>query len=161
MLTKNDLLILLTDLENTGEAVDEQTMSLLKSPTISFDVLKFINDKRQLDVASFYTLIRKNYNNKKSSLYKNIVKENSEELEEVLVILSSLNLQIMLFAEKLEDNRMFLKHSRGEEITQVLNNYYKNYDLRPCIKLLRLIKADLMVFDYITGRRDLDGHLLK
>lgn len=161
MLTKNDLLILLTDLENVGTPIDEQTMLLLKSPTIPFSVLKFINDKRQLDVASFYDLIRKNYNNKKSSLYKNIVKEDNKKLEEVLVILSALNLQIMLFAEKLEDNRMFLKHSRGEEVTQVLNNYYKNYDLRPCVKLLRLIKADLMAFDYVTGRRDLDGRLLK
>ena len=67
----------------------------------------------------------------------------------MLTTLAALNLQILLFAKKLENNEMFLKHSRAEEITRVLNNYYKTYDLRPCNKLLHLIKADLKAFESI------------
>ena len=45
---------------------------------------------------------------------------------------------------------MFLRHARCNEITQVLNNYFKTYDLTNCIKLLRLIKADLKCLESIT-----------
>jgi hypothetical protein len=119
------------------------------SPTIPIDVLKFINERRQFDVANFYEMLRKNYNHKKSSLYINLVKESFDEPSDVLVTLSALNLQIMLYAKKLPDNKMFLKHSRGEEISHVLNNYYKTYDLIPCLKALKVIKADLKSFESI------------
>lgn len=153
MITKNDLLLLLTELQETGEDVDSQIMQVITSPSISLEVLKFINDRRQLDVAGFYELLRKNYNAKKSPLYKNIVKEEMKNPEEVLTTLASLNLQILLFAKKLEDDKLFLKHSRAEEITRVLNNYYKTYDLLPCLKLIKLIKADLCAFETVGGRR--------
>lgn len=149
MLTKNDLIILLTDIENQGIDVSKQFGLLLKSETIPAAVLKYINDVRQFDVAAFYDMLRKNYNHKKSPLYKNIVKEEFTDPNEVLTTLCALNLQIMLFARKLNDSKMFLKHSRGEEITSVLNNYYKTYDLIPCLKALRLIKADLKAFELI------------
>lgn len=153
MLTKNDLLLLLTDIESTGKNVDAQIINLLRGETISYDVLKFINDNRQLDVSLFYDLIRKNYNNKRSNLYINLVKEELNNPSEVLITLSALNLQILLFSKKLSDNKMFLKHSRAEEITNVLNIYYKTYDLIPCLKLLKLIKADLVAFEHISGHR--------
>ena len=98
-------------------------------------------------------MLRKNYNHKRSNLYINLVKETLNSPTEVLITLSSLNLQILLFAKKLSDDKMFLKHSRAEEITQVLNNYYKTYDLIPCLKLLKLIKADLVAFEQIAGHR--------
>ena len=153
MLTKTDLLLLLTEIESTGRNVDAEIFNLLRSETISYDVLKFINDNRQFDVALFYDLIRKNYNNKKSNLYINLVREDLNNPSEVLITLSALNLQILLFSKKLADNKMFLKHSRAEEITNVLNIYYKTYDLLPCIKLLKLIKADLIAFEHISGHR--------
>lgn len=149
MLTKNDLLLLLTDMESQGIEVNQQIAKLLKTEGISRDVLKFINSNRQLDVASFYEMLRKNYNHKKSNLYINLVKEEFNDPFDVLTTLACLNLQILLFAKKLDDDKMFLKHSRAEEITRVLNNYYKTYDLIPCLKLLRLIKADLKSFENI------------
>lgn len=154
MVTKDDLMLLLTELQETGLNVDSQLFKAATSSSIPLDVLKFINNERQLDVASFYELLRKNYNAKKSPLYKNIVREDiASKPTEVLTTLASLNLQILLFAKKLEDDKMFLRHSRAEEITRVLNNYYKTYDLLPCVKLLRLIKADLCAFEFVAGRR--------
>lgn len=149
MLTKNDLILLLTELEDQGVAVSKQLNALMLTPSIPADIIKFINDRRQLDVANFYEMLRRNYNHKKSSLYINLVKETFDDPSDVLVTLSALNLQIMLYAKKLDDSKMFLKHSRGEEISQVLNNYYKTYDLIPCLKALKLIKADLKSFESI------------
>lgn len=149
MLTRSDLLLLLTDLEEKGIDTKSQENLLLKANGIPRDVLKFINDNRQLDVAGFYELIRSNYNNKKSPLYKNLVKEEFKDASEVLTTLAALNLQILLYAKHLPDSRMFIKHSRADEITQVLNNYYKTYDLIPCFKCLKLIKSDLKVFEMI------------
>ncbi len=149
MITKNDIIILLTDLETKGLNVKKQLNDLFKSNEISLDVIKFINDNRQFDLASFYELIRNNYNKKKSKLYKNIVKEDLNNPKESVTTLSALCLQINLFASKLKDDRLFIKHSRAEEITQALNNYYKTYDLIPCIKVLKLIKADLKAFENI------------
>ena len=150
MLTKNDLILLLTELENQGVDVSDQFNQVFRSEKISTSVLKYINDKRQFDVAAFYETLRKSYNQKKSPLYRNLVREEFNDPNEVLTTLCALNLQIMLFAKKLEDSKMFLKHSRGEEITAVLNNYYKTYDLIPCLKALRVIKADLKSFEQIT-----------
>jgi len=149
MVTKNDLILLLTEMEEAGVDVDKYLLKATISNNINLEVLKFINDNRQLDVAAFYELIRKNYNSKKSPLYKNIVREELAEPEDVLTTLAALNLQILLFAKKLDNNEMFLKHSRAEEITRVLNSYYKTYDLIPCFKLLKLIKADLKAFESI------------
>ena len=153
MLTKNDVLLLLTEIQETGLDVNAYFTKALSSQNISLDVLKFINEHRQLDVACFYELLRKNYNSKKSPLYKNIVKDDIEQTKDVLTTLAALNLQILLFAKKLNDDKMFLKHSRAEEITYVLNNYYKTYDLIPCLKLIKLIKADLCAFEVAAGRR--------
>lgn len=149
MLTKNDIILLLTELENTGITVKSQLVQVFNSEKIPTSVLKFINDNRQLDVANFYEMLRRSYNQKKSPLYKNLVREEFNDPSDVLTTLSALNLQILLFAKNLSDSKMFLKHSRGEEITEVLNNYYKTYDLIPCLKALRVIKADLKSFEHI------------
>lgn len=148
MLKKNDCLIILTDLQDKGIDVGAYLTKLLASPDIPSDVIKFINDNRQFDVANFYETIRKNYNHKKSSLYKNIVREDIDP-QECLTTLGALNLQILLFSKKLENKQLFLSHSRAEEITRVLNNYYRTYDLIPCMALLKLIKADLKIFESI------------
>lgn len=149
MVTKTDLILLLTEMQEQGIDVNNYLGKIMTSEGIPLEILKFINDNRQLDIAAFYEMLRKNYNSKKSPLYKNLVKDNTGETTEVLTTLAALNLQILLYAKKLEDNRLFLKHSRAEEITRALNNYYKTYDLMPCYHLLRLLKADLKAFESI------------
>ena len=46
---------------------------------------------------------------------------------------------------------MFFKHSRANEITTILNNYFKTYNLIPCTKLLRIIKIDLKALESIKN----------
>ena len=154
MITKNDCVLLLTDIQKqTGENTSKYIKQLFSSIDIPIDILTYINGVRQLDLTRFYQKIRKSYNNKKSSLYINIVKE-TDEPNEVLTTLSSLNLQILLFAKNVDDKAMFFNHARSQEITLVLNNYFKTYDIQPCLKLLKLIKADLKVCEMIEGRNE-------
>lgn len=148
MISKNDCLILLTDLENKGLETQSQIKTLLSNNSVTLDVLKFINDNRQLDLTKFYEKLRKSYNNHKSNLYINIVKE-VEEPNEVLTTLSSFLTQLLLFSRNVDDKQMFLRHARANEITFVLNNYFKTYDLTNCIKVLRCIKADLKALESI------------
>ena len=122
MIKKNDLVLLLTQLQEDGLDVDGLVLKTLNSPTIPMDVLKFINDNRQLDVATFYELMRKNYNKKKSNLYLNIVKE-IEDPQEVITTLCALLTQIVLFSKKLDNSKVFLDWIRAEEISRVLNIY--------------------------------------
>ena len=123
----------------------------LRSNDVDIEVVKFINNHRQLDVNAFYEKIRKSYNNKKSNLYKNIVTcDEVDCTETVLTTLAALNLQILLFIDTVIDSKMFMSHTRFEEINQVLLNYSRTYDLVPCIKVLQIIKADLKAFEYIN-----------
>ena len=151
MLKKNDLILLLTQLQESGVDVSSQLKQVIISSDMSkcIDVIKFINDNRQLDVTGFYEQLRKSYNSKRSSLYINLVREEPKDPTEVLITLSSLNLQILLYAKHLENPQLFLSHSRAEEITRVLNNYYKTYDLKPVLLLRDLIRSDLKVFESI------------
>ena len=149
-ITKSDCLLLLTDLQEKSIDTNYAIKELLKSKTVPLTVLKFINDNRQLDVAKFYEKIRKSYNAKKSNLYINIVKE-IEEPNEVLTTLSALLTQLILFSKNVEDKQMFFKHSRANEITAILNNYFKTYNLIPCTKLLRIIKIDLKALESIKN----------
>lgn len=152
MISKQDVILLLTELEDNGIDVREELRRTIISTSIPLDVIKFINDNRQLDLTAFYERLRKNYNQKKSKLYLSIVKE-IEDPTEVITTLSSYNLQVALYANKLEDNQMFLKHARAREVNLVLAKYYTDYDLTKCVDLLRLIKADLVACETIVGRR--------
>lgn len=149
MLKKNDLILLLTRLQQEGVDVSAQLKEVVTSTDIPVEVIKFINTERQLDVTGFYEQLRKSYNNKRSSLYINLVREELKDPNEVLVVLSSLNLQILLYAKHLDNPQMFLSHSRAEEITRVLNNYYNTFDLKPALVLRDLIRSDLKVFESI------------
>lgn len=145
-LSKTDCLLLLDELEQRGIDTSEATDRLISSKDLPLSVVKFINDNRQLDLTRFYEKIRKSYNDKRSKLYTNIVKE-VEDTTTVLTTLSSLQLQIFLFSKTAENLEMFLKNARLAEISYVLHNYSKNYDLTPCLKVLRLIKADLKALE--------------
>ena len=143
--------MLLTEQQENGVDVSSMLNTLVKQSEPSVEIIKFINDNRQLDLSRFYDKIRKSYNNKKSKLYINIVKE-IEEPNQVIITLSSMLTQILLFSKEAENKQLFLKHARAQEISLVLFNYFKNYDITNCIKLLKLIKADLKVIEFINGR---------
>ena len=148
MISKNDCLLLLADIKNKGIDTTEPLKELLNSNTLPLSVIKFINENRQLDLAAFYEKIRKNYNKKKSSLYINIVKE-IEEPNEVLVTLSAMLTQILLFSKNVENKQMFLKHARANDISKILTLYFTNYDLTNGLKLMMIIKADIKALESI------------
>ena len=151
MITKQDCLLLLSELKTKGIDTTEQIRDCVSSPSVSLDVLKFINDNRPLDIIEFYEKLRKSYNNKKSVLYKNIVKELDEtKITEVLTTLSSLQLQIFLFAKNLENPEQFYKHARLDEISKCILNYSQTYSLVNCINLLRIVKADMKALESIS-----------
>lgn len=151
MITRRDCLLLLSELAAKGVDTQAMTKLALKSTDANINVIKFINNNRQLDANAFYEKVRKSYNHKRSSLYKNIVTCDEVDCSDtVLTTLAALNLQILLFAENVSDIRMFLAHTRFEEINQALLNYSRTFDLVPCIKVLQIVKADLKAFEYIT-----------
>ena len=149
MISKQDCILLLTNLQDNGIDVDEQLNNLIKSKDLPISVIKFINDHRQLDLTNFYNKLRKSYNHKKSQLYGNIVKE-IDKPTDVLTTLASLNLQILLFSRDVKDSQMFLKHARAKEISMVLTKYFTDYDLTSCLKLLRIIKIDLKTLEELS-----------
>lgn len=151
MITRNDTILLLTELQDQGVNTEKLLEVALKTSGLNVGVVKFINSHRPFEANKFYEKIRKSYNNKRSSLYKNIVNEGTEEdTDSVLTTLASLNLQILLYSKDVDDKQMFLRHMRFEEICAVLLNYSKTFDLVPCIKLLQVIKADLKAFQYFN-----------
>ena len=152
-ITKQDCLVLLNELKSNGEDVKELSRKAAMSNDVQLDVIEYINNRRQFDVSKFYEKLRKSYNDKKSQLYINIVKAGEvEEPKDVIITLSSLGLQIMLFAKNVSDPQMFLRHARYEELTGCLHHYSKTQDMLPAIKLLRLFKSDLKAFEYLSGR---------
>lgn len=150
MITKNDCILLLTEMQADGLEVKEYINKLISTSNIDIDVIKFINNQRKFEISDFYNRIRKSYNDKRSVLYKNIVKEELKEPFENIITLSALLTQILLFSKNVADKQLFLKHARCSEINTVLHNYFKTGDIIPCIKLLQLIKADLKVFESMS-----------
>lgn len=151
MITRRDCILLLSELAERGINTDAMLKKTFQSQDIDLDVIKFINGHRPLDARLFYEKLRKSYNDKRSTLYKNIVTCDEEDCTDtVLTTLSSLLLQIHLYTKNVENSQMFFDHIRLEEITEVLFNYSKTYDLVPCIKVLQIIKADLKAFEYIS-----------
>ena len=154
MISKNDCILLLTDIQESGIDIGNNIYKILTSENIPIDVLEFINSKRQLELTQFYEKLRKSYNNKKSKLYKNIVKEATDP-SEITTILSSYGLQASLYSKTIEgkDVQMFLRHARLKEVHMALSKYYMDFDLSLCINLLKLIRADLIACETINGRR--------
>ena len=79
----------------------------------------------------------------------NIVKE-KEDLTSVITTLSALLTQAILFSKDLEDKEIFFKHSRCDEISKAIATYFATYNLIPCIKLIKLIKADIKALEHIS-----------
>lgn len=148
MITKNDCILLLSDLEERGIDTSTKIKEVVRQTEPSIDIIKYINDNRQLDLSRFYEKVRKSYNNKKSTLYINIVR-GIDSPKDVLVTLSAMLTQILLYAKEVGDREMFLRHARAYDISKVLSNYFQTYDLTNCFKVLRIIKADLKALESI------------
>lgn len=142
MITKTDCLTLLFELKDKGVDVTSDIKYLLVHNEPTLEIIKKINDNMELNIRAFYEKLRKSYNNNKSKLYINIVKENSLEPKEILCTLASLQLQILLFNKTLNDPS-FLRSVRFNEICDCLKHYYTTSDIIPSQKLLELFKADL------------------
>ena len=146
MITKNDCLLLLSELRESynvpEEDIQKQTRLVISSKDIPLQTLKFIDSYKPLDVIEFYQTLRRNYNNKRSKLYRNIVRE-IEDPQEVLTTLSSMLTQILLFSKHCDNKLMFFQHTRAKEISTCLRKYFEDSDITICLQLLRLIKADI------------------
>lgn len=154
MITKRDCILLLTTMKNEHVNVDAMMQKAIIARDVNIDVIKFINNYRPLDANKFYEKLRKSYNNKKSSLYKNIVTCDEQDCTStVLTTLAALSLQILLYSNDVSDKTMFLSHMRFEEIQEVLLNYARTFELIPCVQVLQVIKADLKAFEYINKNK--------
>ena len=157
MITKNDCLSILTKLDESGvSGVNSYVRKLVVARDIPLEVLKFISDNRGLEVSKFYEMLRKSHNQKKSPLYTNILKE-IDDPQEVVTTLSCLLTQILLYGNKLESKDQFFREVRAEELTRVLNNYFKTGLYEECLHLIKILKSDLLVLEYIAGRRELNA----
>lgn len=155
MINKNDCLSILVKLEDSG--VNEARLymkKLMVAREPSIEVLRFIAKQRGFEVGKFYEVLRKSHNKNKSPLYTNIVRE-IKDTNELVTTLSCMLTQILLYGNKLENPTLFYKEVRAEEISRVLNNYFVSGDLDTCYNMLKVIRADLLVMEHISGRRDL------
>lgn len=150
MISKSDVVLLLTELQENGEDVSRDILNLYHTDNIPLEILKKINDSKPLSVAKFYEKIRQSYNKKHSKMYINIMRSDENAIQDaktILTTLSGLLNQILQF--ECEDKPMFLKHVRADEITKVLEIYFKTFNIDPAFQLLKLIKADIKVLQMI------------
>jgi len=148
MITYSDCISLLTDLSDKDIDCKNEIKKLVSSGQVDLEVLKFINDHRELDLTKFYEKLRKSYNAKKSSLYINIMKD-LEDTTSVTSTLSAYALQIILFSKQVEDIEQFYRFARLQDVYKCLYHYSTTFDLIPCIKLLNLIKADIKTLETV------------
>lgn len=147
MISRQDLFLLLYNLQEDGVNIDSCVTRLAQTDGIDIETIQFINRNRNIELCKFYEKLRKSYNEKKSKLYINIVKEDFSKPGVAITTLSALLTQILLFAKDLDDKDMFFRHSRAQEIGKVLTLYFNDYDLSNAIQLLRIIKCDLKVLE--------------
>lgn len=158
MISKNDCILLLTELQESGIDINDNIIKVLKSTNIPLEVLEFINKHRQIDLTNFYNKLRNSYNNKKSKLYINIINEDTNP-NELISTLSSYALQAVLYSRNVDNSQMFLRHARVREVNLALAKYFTDFDLSLCSKLLSMIKTDMVACEIITGRRNKNGEV--
>lgn len=155
MITKNECISMLMNLEKAGIKVDDQIRKVLTSKTIPLETLQFISTNQGLEAVKFYEMIRRNHNQKKSKLYTSILSGSRSE-EDLVTTLTSFLQQIALYSRKLKDTEkiLFLKEIRAEEVSRVLHQYFKDGNYETCNSLINAIKCDLLVLEGVSGRRE-------
>lgn len=155
MLTKSDCMSILVKLEDKGLNINEQLRKLAMSKEPPLDVLKFIVESHGTEVNAFYEILRKSHNAKRSPLYKNIVAE-TLDADEAITTLNCYLTQILLHGKHLDDDAriQFYKEVRAEEISRVLHTFFADGLYDSALALLKLIRADILVVEYLTGRRE-------
>lgn len=155
MLTKNDCMNILLKLEDRGLQIDTYMRALAISKEPPIEVLKFIASNNGIEVIQFYEMLRKKHNTKQSPLYKNIL-DCGGYRDDALTTLTCLLLQIVLYSNKLEENsERFLVEARADEISNAIAAYFNTQNIEVCQNLLRLIKSDILVLEYLEGRREI------
>lgn len=155
MIQKQDCISLLSKIEAEQHInVNKYLQQLLLADDIPLEILQFIIKQQGLEVTNFYEMLRHNYNNKKSKLYINLVQE--EPKQNIIITLSCLLNQIVLFGNKLTQSDLFFKQIRAAEISRAINDYFETGSYELCIKMLNLIRNDLIVLEAVAGRRKLN-----
>lgn len=155
MISKNDCLTLLVKLDDAGVAnTNRHIRQLMSSKEPPIEVLKFIAENKGIDACSFFEMLRKKHNEKKSKLYLNIL-EGQDNIEEVIITLNCFLTQVLLYGKKLDNKETFYRQVRANEITKVLNEYLSDGIYENCFKLLNVIKSDLLVLEYLEGKREI------
>lgn len=155
MITKEDCLSILVRLGDEGINTDKELALTAASKDVPIEVLKFIYNKQGTYLSDFCEMLRRKHNQNKSPLYINIMKEITDP-KEVITTVAALLMQITLFGTKLteEQREVFYKEARVNLILSVLSDYYNydNYD--KCTALLKIFKADMLVAEAVSGRRE-------
>lgn len=154
MLDKNDCMALLVKLEDQGININVPMKKLMVSREVPLEVLRFISDNRGIEASNFYEMLRKKHNQSKSKLYTNIVR-GVDDATDCITTLNCLLTQILLYGAKLDNKEKFFKEVRAEEISRVMNEFFRDESIDRASALLGLIRSDLLVLEYIAGRREL------
>lgn len=153
MLTKSECLSVLSSIDANDGEVNRQIRALMSSPTIPVDVIRFIIDHKSSDEAEFYEMLRRQHNKQKSKIYTSILRD-PESSADAALTLSCFLTQVMLYERKIENPARFFKSIRADEISAALSQFFLDSTSDVCIRMLRLIRADLLVFELASGRRE-------
>lgn len=155
MLTKDDCLSLLVNMEQTGIDVNKQIKQLISSTAPSIDILEFIVQNNGIEATNFYNILRIKHNKNNSKLYTNLVSESLTDPLEIVTTLTSLLTQIMLHCKNLVETKQdrFLTEVRAKEITDALGVFFTAKDATLCLELYKLIHTDLLVLEGLAGKR--------
>lgn len=148
MITLNDCLLMLANIKANNIDTSKMENEVLENG-VTKKVIKFIKENGDLDIYDFYEKLRKSYNDKKSKLYINIVKEDFTNVDNIPTTMASYVLQTLLFSKQAKDANLFLEQSRYTDCCDCLLEYGKNGDLIPCIRLLQIIKQEIKALEEI------------
>lgn len=148
MLSKQECYKILLDMRADGVNVNKPISQLASASTVPPEVIKFINENRNLAITEFYRVLRKKSNSTKNKLYKEIVTEVQQPMDKVKA-LSSFITQGVIAGEKLElkERENFFKALRLKECAKALMNYFENSDIQPLLEMVLLIKNDIKIFE--------------